>query len=116
MLGQVDLDTFVDREEEQKAFISLLEFRTDLRVLAIKDKANSGKSNLLEKLMQRCQSEFQVRVSLVALDQLESHTPVDFLTRLASNFGPGPAFGRFDEWLGHYWRGRAPAPSIRAVL
>lgn len=81
---EFDPEKFIDREFEQELFEKLLGFDTSARILAIKDRGGTGKSQLLERLRYRCRTvKPRTPVSLIALDQLPDDSPLLFTRRVS---------------------------------
>lgn len=92
---------FFDREQELKEFERLLEFGTHPRILAIQDGGGNGKSQLLEKLGHQCRTgKPRIPVSLIALDQLEDHSPLFVVKKIVSHLQKGfnLKFGTFSAY------------------
>lgn len=78
MTGRFSPDKVIDRRDEQDAFAALLAPEDESRVMTIRDKGQSGKSELLALLRWRA-ADSDIPVCLVALDQLRPQTPFTFV-------------------------------------
>jgi hypothetical protein len=78
--NRFDPEKFIDREFELELFQELLSCNGTTRILAIKDRSGTGKSQLLKRLDHYCRTiKPRIPVSLIPWDQLPDRSPI-FLT------------------------------------
>jgi hypothetical protein len=108
MIAEPENRPFVDRTEEIELFTDLLRCAGQLRILAISEEGEHGKTELLRKMRSCC--EPPVRVSLV--DAKRVVEPLDFLMRVRRDLGDGGLeFPAFDQQLSRYYD-LAPPQSV----
>jgi len=100
-LMSFDPKKFFNRDLELKEFEKLLKFELPTRILAFQISGGNGKSQLLEKLKHRCRTgKPRVPVSLIALDQLEDHSPLFLVKKIVDqlNGAFNLKFGTFSKF------------------
>jgi hypothetical protein len=108
-MSAFDPEAFCDRKAEQELFDGVLTFKSDGRIITIRDDKDKGKSVLLRLLQYKCQYATETPVCLVALDELHrAHSAVRYIvTQLADEFRL--EFPRFREVEKQRLDGRAQA-------
>jgi hypothetical protein len=91
-------ESIIDRQVQKEIFERMLQFEDDARLLAISDKADTGKSTLLRFFEYHCSYIQNVLVSLIALDEETIYSnEFDLIKGIREKLRPGP-FDIFDSF------------------
>jgi hypothetical protein len=88
---------FINRTAEQELFDNLLQFNDPARILAIEDKAGTGKTTLLGRLEYKCRWIFYYPVGIVPLESETISSPFAFIEHLRNSYGQDQVFETFDK-------------------
>ncbi|MCI0338276.1 MAG: hypothetical protein L0226_11905 [Acidobacteria bacterium] len=75
-------EKLIDRDAEQEIFEKLLKHEDDARLLTICDAGGHGKSELLKRLQYNCIYRFNTPVSLIELQNLDSTSPFELISKI----------------------------------